>query len=215
MVGRAIVYVSHVCDGLEPRMEIEQNLARDDPGGDAANRFPCGSAAAALPVANAVLRLIGEIGVRRSKGLRRFRIILRTRIFVHDEDGNRRAERAPFENAGQDLAAIRFLALRGDRALAGTAAIEFGLNIGFAQFESRRTTVDDNANTAAMRLAPGGNAKESAEKVAHFPSMLAKAEVLDRTHDVEALVPQYPIRQTSRSGGLRPPTAGARDSAPP
>ena len=42
-------------------------------------------------------------------------------------------KRLAFENAGENFAAIRFLALRHDRALAGAAAIEFELDIASAK----------------------------------------------------------------------------------
>ena len=61
------VNLSHVRDDLEVRIECSQDFACDRAGRDAADRFARGSAAAALPVPNAVFRFVGEVGVRRTK----------------------------------------------------------------------------------------------------------------------------------------------------
>jgi hypothetical protein len=56
------------------------------------------------------------------------------------------------EDAGQNFAAVRFLARRDDVALARTAAVELLLDIGFGQIDLRQTAVDDNTNTAPAGL---------------------------------------------------------------
>jgi len=90
-----------------------------------------------------------------------------TRVLVHDQNGDGRAERLPFENAGENLAAVGFIALRDNAALAGTSTIQFALNVGFVELQARRTSIDYNPNAATVRFAPGGNAEEVAEAVAH------------------------------------------------
>ena len=73
----------------------------------------------------------------------------------------------PFENAGENLAPVSFVARSDDRTLARPPPIQIVLDIFFAQGKTRGTTIDHNANTAAMRFAPGRDAKEVAEGVAH------------------------------------------------
>jgi hypothetical protein len=51
--------------------------------------------------------------------------------------------------------------------LAGTPSIEVALNVGVAQFDARRTTIDDDTDAAAVRFAPGRDAKELSEAAAH------------------------------------------------
>ncbi len=76
-------------------------------------------------------------------------------------------KRAAFENAGENLAAIGFIARSDDGALAGAAAIELALDVFFAEFDAGRATVDDHADATAVRFAPGRDAKELSEAVAH------------------------------------------------
>ena len=54
----------------------------------------------------------------------------------------------------------------------GTTTIEFALEVGLADFDARRTTIDDDADTAAVRFAPGRDAKKLAEGVSHGASSL-------------------------------------------
>src|SRR6185503_10522457 len=84
---REVIYLSHVGDQLHARMELSQHLPRDHSGRDPANRFASGRTATALPIANAVLSLVGEIGVGRTKDLLHLLIGFGTRILVADQDG--------------------------------------------------------------------------------------------------------------------------------
>jgi hypothetical protein len=51
--------------------------------------------------------------------------------------------------------------------LTRTATIQLALNIRLGDVDLRRTTVDHDADAAAMRLAERSNAKKLAESVAH------------------------------------------------
>jgi hypothetical protein len=51
--------------------------------------------------------------------------------------------------------------------LAGASPVQIRLDIGLAQFDSRRAAVDDHAYAAPVGFAPGGDAKEMPERVAH------------------------------------------------
>jgi hypothetical protein len=52
------------------------------------------------------------------------------------------------------------------------AAIQFGLNIGFAQGQPRWAAIDNAANGRAMRFAKGGNSKQGAKVL---PDMFSSA----------------------------------------
>jgi hypothetical protein len=162
------VNLRDVGDDLEALFrKFAQNFFRDRAGRDAPDRFPRGSPAAALPVPDAVFGFVSEVGVRRTVGRLHFGVRFRARVLVHHENRNRRAERAALEDAGQNPAAVRFVARRDDFALAGPAPVEIALNVVLAQLDSRRTTIDDHAHTAAVRFAPGGDSKKLAEAAAH------------------------------------------------
>ena len=150
--------------------ECCQHLAGNGGGGDATDRFPSAGAAAALPVANPVFGLVGEIGVRGTKSFAHRLIRLRTRIFVSNENCYRGAEGFPFENTGHNFTAIWLLSLRCYSALTGTAAIELLLNIMVRERDPRRTTVDDDTDAATVRFAESGDTKKLSKGVAHFQS---------------------------------------------
>jgi hypothetical protein len=97
-----------------------------------------------------------------------FSIRFRTRVLVHHRDANRRAQRLPLEDAGEDTALIRFVARRHDLALAGSAPVEIALDIGLAHRQARRATVNDHTDTASMGFTPGGDAEGMAEVAGHF-----------------------------------------------
>src|SRR5690606_24969690 len=69
------------------------DLARDGAGGDAHGGLARRGAAAAAIVADAVLRLIGEIGVAGAVALADIGIILRARVDILDHQADRRARR--------------------------------------------------------------------------------------------------------------------------
>ena len=48
---------------------------------------------------------------------------------LRTSDRDRRAERAALEDPGKDLGAVGFVALRGEAALAGAAAVEVALDV--------------------------------------------------------------------------------------
>ncbi len=73
----------------------------------------------------------------------------------------------PFEDAGENLTFVGFVAFRHQAALAGTAAIQFVLNIGLDDWHARRATIDHHPDAAPVGFAPGRNPEKLAETVAH------------------------------------------------
>src|SRR5688572_15147024 len=134
--------LGEVAADREPEV-LSEILARDRTGGDTHDRLARRGSAAAAIIANAVFLLIGVIGVARPKAILDLRVVAALLVDVLDEQADRRARRAPFEHAGEDLHLIRLLALRDVARAAGTAPIEILLNIGFRQLETGRAAVDD------------------------------------------------------------------------
>src|SRR5688572_26238219 len=154
-----------------PRRNPVQDFSRHRPGGHAANCFTRRSTSPALPVSDAVFRFVGEIRMRRAVGRFHLRVSVGACVLVQHQDGNRRAQRAALEYAGENLAAVSFVARSDDPALTGPTAIKLALDVFFAQLNSRRAAIDDNTDATAMRFAPGGNAKELAEAAAHWQTL--------------------------------------------
>ena len=140
---------------------------RDNTRGYAPDGLARGSASPALPIPNSVFRFVGEVSVRRPEFFCDFGIILRSRIFIANENADRRAERLAIEDAGKNLATIFLLPLRGDFALIGPASIELALNVDLRDLDLWWATIDHNADAAAVRLTERRDAKKSTEAVAH------------------------------------------------
>jgi hypothetical protein len=71
--------------------------------------------------------------VRRTKLRRHFRVGFGTLILVFDPHQDWCAERLAIERAGKNLHGVRLLAWCDDSGLAGTAAIQIGLDVGLGQ----------------------------------------------------------------------------------
>ena len=89
-----------------------------------------------------------------------------------------------------------------ERALARGAAVEVGLDVGLGERQARRAAVDDGADRRAVRLAPGGDAEEVAEGVAHATRILRSARLIDTITSFD-----WP-----RGGGAETMVRGGHDS---
>src|SRR5262245_27392718 len=113
-----------------------------------------------MPVSDSVFGLVSVIRMRRSKFARDFAVIFGSNVFVPNKNRDRGAECFPFENAGQNFAAICFFPLRSQFALAGATSIELSLNFRFGNFYARRATIDHRTDAAAMGLAKSRDAEQ-------------------------------------------------------
>src|SRR6266542_3194457 len=185
-----------------------QELARDrrprHPAGGLARARP----ASTPPVADAVLGVVGVVGVTGTILLPHLAIVARSHVLVGDHEADRRAQRVPLVDAGHDLHGVGFLALADERALAGGAPVEVGLDVGLGQRQARRAAVDDGADGAAMRLAPRRDPEQVAPGVAHMPKIA-------RSTARSGAVILHP-RMDQRTGGTpckaRPPRSVSRSS---
>jgi two-component system cell cycle sensor histidine kinase/response regulator CckA len=171
--GGDVLDLGDVGQDLDAVLFAEDFLC-DGPCGHAADGFPGAAPAAALPVAEAVFGLIGVIGVRGAKLAGHFGIGFRTGILVPDPHGNGRSKCLTFKDSGKDFDFVRFFTGGGYFGLAGTSAVQIGLDIGLGKPDTRWTAIDDDANSAAMGFSPGGDAKELAERVSHGRKEWAK-----------------------------------------
>ena len=69
------------------------------------------------------------------------------------------------EDAGENFHRIGFLALGDEFALAGTAAVQIGLDVGFGQRDAGRAAIHHAADRRPMAFAKGGDAEQMAECV--------------------------------------------------
>src|SRR5207237_2968421 len=117
----------------------------------------------------------GVVSMARAKPVADFRIILRARIDVVDQQRDRRAGRhlticpVVLKHAGNDAHKVWFLALAHVPGSPGAPAVEIGLYIRFDERNPGRTAVDYAADSRSMAFAKGGDAKKMAERVVTHP----------------------------------------------
>ena len=154
-----------------PHGNAGQDFSRDGAGRDARGGFARGRAAAAAIVAQAVFRLIGEVGVAGAELVLDLGIILGALVGVLDQQRDRRARRHLHtglrmrHHAGKNLNRVRLLALGGEARLSGAAAIEILLDVLIGQRDQRRAAVDHAADRDPVALAEGRDPEHVAEGV--------------------------------------------------
>src|SRR4029077_4554883 len=132
------------------------------------------SAAPTLPISNPVFGLVGEIGMRWPKRLGDRWVIFRACVFVANQHCDRRPKRFSLKNAGKNFATIFFFPLRCDSTLTRATAIELALNLCFRDVDLRRTTIDHDANAAAVRFPERRDPKKLTERVTHRAEKLSQ-----------------------------------------
>jgi hypothetical protein len=111
--------------------------------------------AAAARIAHAVLMPIGVVCMARAETVGDIAVVLAALVFIFDQQRNRGAGGHALVHAGQDLHRVRFLALRHMARGARLAAVEFGLDVGLGQRQSRRAAIDHTADGRTMGFAEG------------------------------------------------------------
>ena len=92
-----------------------------------------------------------------AEGLGDVAVVLAALILVTDQESDRGAGRLAFKNAGENFDRIRLAALRDVARGSRLATIELGLDVGLADFESRRTAINHAADRRTVRFAEGSN----------------------------------------------------------
>ena len=88
-------------------------------------------------------------------------------VFVADHHGDRGASCESIGNSRQNLDLVRLVALGCQTALAGSTPIELMLDAVDVYGQTRRYSVDDNADSTPVALTKGRQSKMEAEGVTH------------------------------------------------
>ena len=97
-----------------------------------------------------------------TEGLGDIGVILATLVLVADEQRDRRAGGQAFIDAGENLDRIGLTPLRDMARGARFASVELGLDVGLADRQPRRASIDHTADRRTMRFAKRRNAKQLA-----------------------------------------------------
>src|SRR6185436_6939657 len=173
--GRRVDGRFDVGHALDPRDDVDaasagpagagEDLAGDNACGHPPDRLARAGAATALPGADAVLGLVGEVGMRGTKLRLHLLIVPGPHVLVVDQHRQRRSQGQALVHPGQDLDPVGLAALRRDGALAGAAPVQLALDLLDRQRHARRTTVDHDPDGRAVRLTEGRDAEQAAEAV--------------------------------------------------
>ena len=116
-------------------------------------------------VADAVLLLVGEVGMRGTIDVPHLLVVLAVLVGVADEEADGRARRSAFEDAAQQLHLVGFLAGRSEMALAGLATGQLALNEIHIDLDARRHAVDDATDACTVALAEAGKAEKRSKRI--------------------------------------------------
>ena len=156
---------------LNPRGDFHaaaQEFPRNGSRRDAPDCLAGGASAAAARVAQAVLGVVCEVGMRRTPKLCDFGVVLRVLVFVAHNNANGRPQRLALVDARKDFAGVGFVARRRERILTGSAPVELELNVVGRKLQHRRTAVDNAADRRAVALAESRYPENSAENASHL-----------------------------------------------
>jgi hypothetical protein len=93
-------------------------------------------------------------------------VIAGTLVDVLDDEADRRARRAAFENAGQDPDRVGLRALGHEARATRSPALEIVLQIGLAERQVGRATRDDPAQGGAVTLTAARHREKTTESIA-------------------------------------------------
>ena len=148
-------------------MGLGQQLFGNGSSRHAANCFAGRGASTTTAGLNAVLRLVGGIGMGGPKGHLHLLVIAGPLVFVAHQHGDRCAQGDPIEQTAEDFNLVVFLARGGDFALTRFAAIQFGLDGIEVEVEPWRAAIHDHPHPTSVGFPEGADLKELAEAAAH------------------------------------------------
>ena len=157
-------------DEARPDRHAFEDLAGDSPRRHPACGFTRRGTAAAAIVANAVLFPVGDVGVAWPELVFDIAVVFRLLVDVLDLECDGRAgghldASVVLEHAGEDLDGIGLAPLSCIARLARPTFVEKDLYVRFGQCQARWAPIHDAANRWPVALAPGGDAKQVAERI--------------------------------------------------
>ena len=118
-------------------------------------------------VAQAVLAVVGVVGMRRAEQRAHLLVVLRVLVLVAHDEADGAACRLAFEHAAEQFYVVSLLSAGGNVALARSAAVEFRLDEVKVNGDACRHAVDDTSDSLAVALAKGGQSEKFSKSVAH------------------------------------------------
>ena len=161
-----VVHRLHPPQHLDAGRGVQQS-AGDGRGRDPADGLAGRGPAPASPVPEAVLGVVGEVGVGGPVDIAQMLVGLRAGVLVSHQDRNRGTGGVAAEDTRQDLGCVGLGALGDEPALARAAPVEVSLNVRGVEGQPGRAAVDHHTDAAAVRLAEGGDPEQGPERAGH------------------------------------------------
>mmetsp|Transcript_29832 Transcript_29832/g.62541 ORF Transcript_29832/g.62541 Transcript_29832/m.62541 type:complete len:448 (-) Transcript_29832:12-1355(-) len=151
--------------GADPGDDFDAVLLLEPLLRDGARRHaPDGLARARAPTAarrpEAVLHLIGEVGVGGPRHLAHFAVVVRPHVFVSDKEADWRAKSDSLFGSGQDGDRIFLISPRADTSstsLARTTSVQLNLDIRLGESHPGRHAINDAPNAWTVTFTKGGD----------------------------------------------------------
>lgn len=156
----------HPRHDLHPKL-FAQNLLRNRACGNSSDGFASAGSTSAGPSPNAVLGVIGKVGMGRTVLVLHLVVVPAPSILIPHQQGDWSAEGQAIDDAAQDFNPVALLPLRHDSALPGSAAIQFQLDFLFCDRQARRAAIDHHPDAHSVRFAKSGYAEDRAELAGH------------------------------------------------
>ena len=119
-------------------------------------------------IANAILLVISEIGVRRAEEAAHILIVLRMLVLVAYLKPDRGSCRFAFEYTTQKLHLVSFPSGRSDMALSRASAVQLALDKVHVDFNACRKSVNNASYSYSMTLAKSSESEKITKCIPHY-----------------------------------------------
>ncbi len=157
---------THPGQNLDPG-DRGQQLPGDGTGGDPPDGLTGRGPAASPMVADAVLGVVGVVGVARSVDVLEMVVGARVLVLVSHHQRQRGAGGPPLEDSREDLDPVGLVPLGDQPTLPGAPAVEVELDLVGGDGKPCGATVEDHADGRAVRLPERRDAEEMPEATGH------------------------------------------------
>src|SRR5690606_11319149 len=150
-----------ICGKFNFRKQLLCNGSRHYPAGGFPGRRP----SAAPVVAEAVLLVVGEVGMRRAVSIFVMGVILRFLVGVLDDKANGRAGAFAFKDTRKEFHRVGLLSLRHYGRLTRSSSVQLLLDGLLVYLQTGRTAVDDPPDGIAMGFPESSELKKFPEGI--------------------------------------------------
>lgn len=144
-----------------------QVLVGDGAGSHSANGLSGRRSASARRSLDAVLLLVGVVGMGGSRVVVHLRVVMGSLVLVLNQHSDGSTQSLAVLGSALNSNSVSLVSRSGESRLSGSSSGQLGLDIGLIEIHSGGDSIDNAADGLAVRLAVGGDLEKRAES-AHF-----------------------------------------------